>query len=188
MNLELGVREALDTVHFLGQDGKEHAIILRDGAVIFRADGTSKKVSLTDAHAQKGDILIHNHPNSLNSLSNVDIAQMFFAGYGAVYAISADKSVYKASPAWSIKNPSEHAARIFLEAWEGIWLETLPTLIYDVKPVVRNSKIQLEEAHWVNVELAEHGLIKYEFELGDATALILSEIACHSTNNCKDKS
>lgn len=171
MEYEAGVKEALAEVQNKGlEDGNEHLVILRDGQVHWRADGTKTRVDYKAAEVKEGDIIVHNHPNSLNSLSNVDTLQVFTRGLKAVYAITADNSVYKASAVEAT------APDRFMMDWDIASNEfASPQTMLSVANVPRETKARINEAHWVNRMLAAKGKFKYEFELGPETQRIVDE-------------
>lgn len=171
MEYEAGVKEALAEVQNKGlEDGNEHLVILRDGQVHWRADGTKTRVDYKAAEVKEGDVIVHNHPNSLNSLSNVDTLQVFTRGLKAVYAITADNSVYKASAVEAT------APDRFMMDWDIASNEfASPQTMLSVANVPRETKARINEAHWVNRMLAAKGKFKYEFELGPETQRIVDE-------------
>ncbi len=165
MNFEPGVEQALMEVHALGKkDDSEHAIVVRNGQVVFKADGDAEHVNLNDRLEllREGDVLVHNHPNSLNSLSNVDIVQVFARKLGAIYAIADDKSIYKASAG------AQPSATRFLRSWEVAAVSL--SLNHSTFPQ------RLNEAHWLNQKLANAGVIEYEYQLGEETKEAVSKL------------
>lgn len=173
LNLEPGVRAALDEVQAKGKvDGNEHVAVVRNGQIVYRKDGTENMVDLRGSPIQAGDILIHNHPKSLNSLSNADVVQVYAHGLQAVYAISDDDSVYKASKGEAVRGPGT-----LMMAWEmaSDFLLSRPGIpqVAQELPMVHG---RLNEAHWICRMLDHQGAISYSYELGDETSKLVSKV------------
>lgn len=175
---EPGVREALEDVFAAGErDGNEHLIVLREGKVIGRADGTPTMVLFDHVDTQPGDITIHNHPASLNALSNGDIAMIFAHGMHAIYSISKDKSVYKAQIG--------ELGRIH----PGVWMELsqLAGLVVESE-AMQHGELRLNDAlstggkgavgigHWINRMAAYEGAIKYSYDLQPESERLYDEL------------
>lgn len=168
MDFEPGVESALMQVLALGKlDGVEHLMIVRDGEVVYTNKGDDKTVRYDEFKDSKpGDVLVHNHPDSLNALSNGDIAQLFTSReLGAIYAIADDGSIYRAS------NRDKGMEVVdFMFAWDVA--RDMLTNKPEVEAVAHRLGLEnseLNEAHWVNRMLAEHGVFDYQYVLGDKT-------------------
>lgn len=177
MEMEAGVREALDTVHAMGkQDGNEHVIVVRKGKQAEIRHGEPNRVSFEDVEIREHDITVHNHPVSLNSLSNVDIAQLFYEELDAVYCVSEDGSVYRAErgpDAELVLGPGMFI-RISEQAILTVANESrLHGLMFDISNV---GGMGIGEAHWVNRMLHALGIIKYSYVLQPATAAKVAEL------------
>lgn len=179
MNLEAGVREALDKVQALGKsDGNEHAIIVRDGKFAFERGGDAHSVDTRGIEWKGGDILVHNHPASLNSLSNVDVANLFHptddgGKLAAAYAIASDGSVFKAEhgaygiwPEEFMMLSNEGIRTIFAEsARKGVFADT-----------DNMGGLGIGEAHWLNRMMHAIGVIRYSYELHPTTAKLVARL------------
>lgn len=173
MELEAGVREALDAVYELGQaDGNEHAIVVRAGREVARnTDGLRESVTVDQLGMREGDILIHNHP-SLNALSNGDVVQLYVHGLSAVYAISTDRSVYKAEPKMNLfpddfMEVSQLAAGI-------VMLHAGIMGVGKLRDTAEPGYIGV--GHWMNRMMASKGMIRYSFALEDETRKMVQEL------------
>lgn len=181
MELEPGVREALDEVHALGeQDKLEHLIVLRAGKVVARETGDEQSVSFGNVALEAGDIVVHNHPNSVNALSNVDAMQIFYNPLKAMYAISGDKSVYKVEVgSMGMLNPDR-----FLFTTEALMLmvrdraQTQSRLGDDnVNRVLQDAEERnVGPAHWINRMLDKAGALKYSYELAPESATMVAKL------------
>lgn len=179
MEYEPGVEGALKEVREKGlQDHKEHVVVIRDGKVIFHGDGDGFNVNFADAHPQAGDIVVHNHPNSKNSLSDVDIVQVFIHKLTAMYAITDDGSVYRAKLGTNPVVVADPSADKFMEAF-GV----TDAVVHEARYALTAQDFdgyKLSEAHWVNRVLGHSGIIQYDYSLSaesaDAIAKIDSEL------------
>lgn len=165
MDISPGVRAALDEVWQLGrEDGNEHMIVLRNDKEVFRLDGDSEHVDMRDAipHIEDGDVFVHNHPSSLNSLSNGDL---LFAGayHGTVYTITTDKSVYRGK--FTEPRPPYFIAAMTMDlAFAQVMLRAGPV----------NSQSNSAQ-HAACLKLANEGWIDYEFELQEPTKRLIEQ-------------
>lgn len=172
MQLEAGVKEALDEVLAAGlKDGNEHMVIVRNGQLVMRKDGDDRHIDMADqiADIQSGDVLVHNHPGALNSLSNADVALANRVNAHAIYAITDDGSVYKASnmsPKTILTN--------MLVMYELEMLSFVTPNVAHAAQSVPGFQSRVNAAHWVNQRMARAGFFKYEFELGKETAEFVS--------------
>ena len=181
MELEPGVREALDEVHALGvQDKLEHLIVLRAGKRVGNVTGNATSVSFANVALEPGDIVVHNHPGSINALSNVDGAQIFWHPLGAMYAISGDESVYKVEIGPRGPISAERYLDITSRLSDEVGLiAQVHSLFADKETVAVLHQAEEKEigpAHWVNRLMAEAGVIRYSFELADETAAEVAKL------------
>lgn len=173
MEYEPGVRAALDEVHAKGEADKvEHLIVLRDGNIVLNKDGESDHVGLTDeemAMIEPGDVLVHNHPQSLNALSNMDLGLATNLKAAAIYAISDDKSVYKASA-----QPAVTPGMIML-GFEVELVSVADSVSNKIARSIPGFIGQVSESHWILQGLNAHNLIRYDYELADRTKAMVEK-------------
>lgn len=183
MELTRGQRAALDKVHALGmKDRLEHLIVLRGDEEIALIDGEEGRVDVGPAlearTIQKGDIIVHNHPG-LNSLSNVDVLLNVRNSLEAVFAISDDGSVYKATT-----NPDSGGAlraALMSFAFDHTFQELVSN---DVAIVAKELHMQrrpsdpegFSEAHYLNMRMAHDGWFNYEYQLGEKTQALVNKL------------
>lgn len=175
-------REALDLVAKRGlEDGNEHLAIVRGDKIIEVIDGKSDRVELKDAidrdAFKRGDILVHNHPNSYNSLSNMDLMLSRAVQARWIYAISQDGSVYRGR----VKSGT-----IVDQTGPALFYLLLESANYSLLDRAEQAGIEgvfleqggnhLGPAHWINRMLARDGFIDYEFDLAPDSVRLIEEV------------
>lgn len=170
MELEPGVRQAADKVRELGkQDGNEHMVVLRDGVEVLTLHGDKDSIRMNDyvSSFKPGDVLVHNHPHVLNSLSNMDFLSAKQINAKCIYAVTED-SIYRG-------NLIDKWMSLFFAnmKMENTYLKLLPVF---EQPLLTVSAGALNTSHWLNVELAKQGEIEYSFELGPKTQAMVDEV------------
>lgn len=191
MEYEAGVREALDKVFAAGeQDGNEHLIIMQaDGTIMHELGGDMHHVSVADIEGEDhplpdGLIYVHNHPHSLNSLSDMDLMMAHARAAKAIYAIAADRSVYRAA---DFKGANTQMLMMIWALRYMQFRDTYPRLSDEFatrEDEQARRGDRPNEAHWINKKIAasKTPVFSYQYELGEKTAAIAARIDSRMTN------
>jgi hypothetical protein len=159
LNLNAGIRTAIDKVREWGKDDKEHLIgVSKDGQELFVSHGDKDSVSteafedVIDEHP--GMTIVHNHPG-YNTLSNGDLRSAV-SNRAAVIAATEDGSVY-----WARSKMPFLLFNVILMMTEKKLMQHLGHSIYQHDS--DDPKV-LHEGHWINLLLRATGAIEYEYE------------------------
>lgn len=182
--MKLSINAACERVRDWGRDGNEHLIALRpagltlrdggsdgeDDLVLFTKDGDKRSVSLgTEIECKmfgKGDILVHNHPNSLSGLSCQDTKAAAQTGT-TIYAITQDGSRYwaKVPDAGKLGQAGDDVHDRF---------STLSDCVFFTGALSRQAAEQGFQ-HVLHLRLAKAGLIDYGFNLKPESQKLFEE-------------
>lgn len=172
LQLEPGVRLALDEVQAKGKaDGNEHACMVRNGLIVWRGDGGRDSVDVRTAPRGPGNVGVHNHPDSLNSLSSGDLTALFRRDIDAIYAIAVDGSVYKAS-----KPHAEWGVFEWFAAFDRVRNDLVEKQGMQRYFGSADFARYLNSAHWVNRLMASVGVFDYQYELGETAQAKVAEL------------
>lgn len=173
MEKNMHLRDAIDYVLHQGEDGNEHAVLLRpdmdSGAeklftVILLKDGSKSNVDFTEESRvgnevfQPGDLMVHNHP-SCASLSLSDIAFSWLVDVN-IMAVAKTGSVFLAR---ALK-PLDEKSVDYVEA------KIYRTMCKCVSSrLMTEADCKLIYNHCLNVGLQRAGFIAYNCQLSDVT-------------------